>query len=56
MIRVRKGGAVFEIQDFLTKLYVRNGYEIVTEEPKEEPKPKAPAPKKTTRKTTKKPQ
>lgn len=56
MIRVKKGEAVFDVKDFLVNVFIRNGFEIVTNEPKEEPKPKAPAPKKTTRKTTKKPQ
>lgn len=56
MIRVRRGGVVFEIQDYLAKLYVRNGFEIVTEESKEEPKVETPARKKTVRKTTKKSQ
>ena len=53
MIRVRRGGVVFEIQDYLAKLYVRNGFEVVTEESKEEPKVETPAPKRTTRKTKK---
>ena len=53
MIRVRRGGVVFEIQDYLAKLYVRNGFEIVTDEPKETPKVETPTPKRTTRKTKK---
>ena len=53
MIRVRRGGVVFEIQDYLAKLYVRNGFEIVTDEPKETPKAETPTPKRTTRKTKK---
>lgn len=56
MIRVRRGEVVFEIQDYLTKLFIRNGFEIVTDEPKETPKAETPTPKRTTRKTTKKSQ
>ena len=54
MIRLTKNGGVVTVQDHLAKLYVRNGFEVVKDEPKAEPKvePKAeaPAPKKTTRK------
>lgn len=53
MIRVRKGEVVFEIQDYLAKLFIRNGFEIVTDEPKETPKVETPTPKRTTRKTKK---
>lgn len=54
MIRVERDGEVFEIKDFLVKLYIRNGYRVVTEEPKEEPKIETTAaPKKTTRRTKK---
>ena len=38
MIRVERDGEVFEIKDFLVKLYIRNGFRVVTEKPKEEPK------------------
>ena len=53
MIRVRRGEVVFEIQDYLAKLFIRNGFEIVTDEPKETPKVETPTPKRTTRKTKK---
>ena len=53
MIRVRRGEVVFEIQDYLTNLFIRNGFEIVTDEPKETPKVETPTPKRTTRKTKK---
>ena len=33
MVKVRKNGGVVEIKDYLTKLYLRNGYELVTDEP-----------------------
>ena len=56
MIRVKKGGAVFEVKDYLAKLFIRNGFEIVTDEPKETHKAETPTPKRTTRKTTKKSQ
>ena len=48
MIIARKNGREVEIKDFLVNLYKRNGYEIVTDEPKEEPQVEAPTPKKTT--------
>ena len=35
MVRVRKNGGEVEIKDFLTKLYIRNGWEVVVEEKKE---------------------
>ena len=54
MIRVARDGEVCEIQDFLVKLYIRNGFRVVTEKSKEEPKIETPAaPKKTTRRTKK---
>ena len=53
MIRVERDGEVFEIKDFLVKLYIRNGFRVVTEKSKEEPKAETPAPKKTTRRTKK---
>ena len=54
MIRVRKGGEVFEIKDFLANVFIRNGFEVVKDEPKEEPKIETPAaPKKTTRRAKK---
>lgn len=60
MVRLVKDGREVEVKDFLANLYIRNGYEVVTEkvmpregakaepmaEPKEEPK------RRTVRKTT----
>lgn len=44
-----------EIPDHLKKLYLRNGYEVVVDEPKAEEQPKAAEPKKPkAKKTTKK--
>lgn len=50
MIRLTKNGGVVTVQDHLAKLYIRNGFEVVKDEPKEEPKVETPTPKKTTRK------
>lgn len=56
MIVVRKGNEEVQIKDFLVKLYIRNGYEVVTDEPKEEVKEEVVeqpvAPKRTVRRKT----
>ena len=52
MVKLRKGNHEVEVQDFVVRLYKRNGYEEVVETKTEEPKPVSP--KRTTRKTTKK--
>ena len=52
MIRVRKNGMEIQVKDFHVNLFLRNGFEVVEDKPKEEPKPVAP--KKTTTRRTKK--
>lgn len=57
MVRLMKNGGVVEVKDYLAKLYLRNGFEIVEDKPKEEETVKAaPTPKKTTTRKTKKTQ
>jgi hypothetical protein len=55
MIRVSNHLGVIEIPDHLKKLYLRNGYELVKDEPKAEEQPiKAEPKKRTAKKSTKK--
>ena len=53
MVRLRNGNHEVEVQDFVVRLYKRNGYEEVAETKTEEPKV---SPKRTTTRKTKKTQ